>query len=72
VRKEVARYSSVDLSGKREVVVLTKADTRDPVFIEEVSARMRLHGAPVYTVSVLDDAAVKALGDRLVDLLRKA
>lgn len=72
VRKEVARYSPVDLSGKREVVVLTKADTRDPVFIEEVAARMRLHGAPVYTVSVLDDAAVKALGDRLVDLLRKA
>lgn len=71
VRQEIAKYSAADLAGKREVIVLTKTDTRDPAFIEEVSARMREYGSPVYTVSVLDDAALKSLGDQLVTLLRK-
>jgi GTP-binding protein len=71
VRQEIAKYSPADLAGKREVIVLTKTDTRDPVFIEEVAARMRANGSPVYTVSVLDDAAIKALSDQLIALLRK-
>ena len=71
VRQEIAKYSQADLAGKREVIVLTKTDTRDPAFIEEVSARMRAHTPAVYTVSVLDDAAVKALSDQLIALLRK-
>lgn len=71
VRQEIAKYSSADLAHKREVIVLTKTDTRDAAFIEEVAARMRAHGSPVYTVSVLDDAAIKALGDQLIALLRK-
>lgn len=71
VRQEIAKFSKADLAHKREVIVLTKTDTRDAVFVEEVAARMRTHGSPVYTVSVLDDAAIKALGDQLVALLRK-
>jgi GTP-binding protein len=71
VRQEIAKFAKADLAQKREVLILTKTDTRDPAFIEEVAVRMRLHNPLVYTVSVLDDAAVKALGDELVVLLRK-
>lgn len=71
VRQEISKYAQADLAGKREVIVLTKADTRDSAFIEEVAARMRPHNPAVYTVSVLDDEAVKVLGDQLVALLRK-
>lgn len=70
VRAEIAGYAKASLAEKREVIVLTKTDTRDPAYIEEVSARMRVCGSPVLTVSVLDDAAVKSLGDHLVALLR--
>ncbi len=71
VRQEISKFAAADLSGKREAIVLTKTDTRDPVFIEEVAARMRAHNPLVYTVSVIDDAGVKALSDELVGLLRK-
>lgn len=71
VRGEIGKYTGADLAGKKEIVVLTKTDTRDEVFIEEISARMRARGCEVYTVSVLDDEAVKAFGDQLVLLLRK-
>lgn len=71
VRQEIGKYTAADLAGKKEIVVLTKTDTRDEIFIEEISARMRARGAQVYTVSVLDDEAVKAFGDQLVLLLRK-
>ncbi len=70
VRQEISKYSAADLAHKREVIVLTKTDTRDPAFIEEVAARMRAHNPEVYTVSVIDDTATKALSDRLVALLR--
>ena len=72
VRQEISKYAAADLAGKREAIVLTKTDTRDPGFIEEVAARMRAHNPLVYTVSVIDDASVKALSDELVALLRKA
>lgn len=72
VRQEISKFAKADLAGKREMIVLTKTDTRDPAFIEEVSARMRARNPLVYTVSVIDDASVKVLGDELVALLRKA
>lgn len=71
VRQEIGKYTAADLKNKPEVIVLTKTDTRDREFINEIAKRMRATGNPVLTVSVLDDAAVKALGDELVRLLRK-
>ena len=71
IRAEIGKYDKADLSAKHEIVVLTKTDTRDEAFIEEISARMRALNLEVYTVSVLDDEAVKAFGDQLVRLLRK-
>lgn len=71
VRAEIAKYALANLAGKREVIVLTKSDTKDDVYIEELSTRMRAHAKEVYAVSVLDDASVKNLGDKLVALLRK-
>jgi GTPase involved in cell partitioning and DNA repair len=71
VRDEIAKFKGADLTKKREVIVLTKTDTRDEAFIKEAAKRMQTLGKPVLTVSVIDDAATKALGDELVSLLRK-
>ena len=71
VRAEIAKFDKADLAGKREAIVLTKSDTCDAAYIEELKTRMRAHTKEVYTVSVLDDAAVKVLGDKLIALLRK-
>lgn len=70
VRAEIAKFSKADLAGKREVIVLTKTDTRDAAFIEKTAERMRSHNKDVLTVSVIDDATVKNLSDQLVALLR--
>lgn len=71
VRQEIAKFDKADLAGKREVIVLTKSDTRDAAYIEELSARMQKYTKEVHTVSVLDDAQVKEFSDKLVALLRK-
>lgn len=70
VRAEIARFKQVNLTRKREVVVLTKTDTRNQAYTEEMSARMQVYGNPVIAVSILDDESVKRLGDYLVSWLR--
>jgi len=72
VRAEISKFSEADLGGKKEIIVLTKSDTRAEEFINEVAARMRKLAQEVYVVSVLDDAATKTLADNLVLLLRKS
>ncbi|HEV7449650.1 MAG TPA: GTPase ObgE [Candidatus Paceibacterota bacterium] len=72
VRAEITKFKSADLAHKREVVVLTKSDTRDASYIEDMRKEFGALGHEVYVVSVLDDESVKAFGDSLVSLLRKA
>lgn len=75
VRAELERFEGVDLSQKPELIVLTKSDTRDSAFIQAKLAEFSAQGGPslgggkedqpVYIVSVLDDMAVKELGDKI-------
>jgi GTP-binding protein len=70
IRKELDTYKT-DLGSKNEVVVLSKTDLVSP----EEQARMvkdleKASGKEVLTITILDDASVKAFSDRLVVLLR--
>ena len=67
VRREIEAWEKGALSGKPELVVLTKADSADEAKIAEVSEALRGAGATdVATVTALDDASVRALGSRIV------
>lgn len=69
VRAEITKWGG-DLAGKKEIVVLTKSDTRDSFAIEHISTLFRELGKETYAVSVLDDEAVKRFRDALVSILR--
>jgi GTP-binding protein len=71
VRAELSAYSK-DLAEKPELIVLTKSDTRDAETLESAVALLSGEGREVTTVTVLDDAAVKALRERLAALLSKS
>lgn len=70
VREELKNFESTDLSTKHEIIVLTKSDTRDPLYIQDRVSEFSKTGAEVFVVSVLDDSAIKAFSDQLVRLLR--
>lgn len=72
VRAELGSFAATNLAEKQEVIVLTKSDTRDPAALKKVISSFKKTGSPVLSVTVLDDASVKALGDALVAALRKA
>lgn len=72
VRKELEDFEGADLSKKPELIVLTKSDTRDAAYIKEKIKEFKKTKRPVYTVSVIDDAAVKALGDTITAALQEA
>jgi len=70
VRTELESFESGVLAGKKEMVVLTKSDTATAAEAASV-AKLFLHeGIAVTTVTVLDDAAVKELSDRIISTLR--
>lgn len=66
IRNELETFNP-DLAGKREVVVLSKSDLLSAEDLEARRAALaNAIGKPVHTLSILDDASVKALGDALV------
>jgi GTPase len=69
IRRELEAYGQ-GLGEKREIVVLTKTDLADEVAIAGVAEAFKRHGADVLAVSIVDDASVKAFGDRLVAILK--
>ena len=69
VRKELNTFDPL-LSDKPEVCILTKSDMVTPEKIHETQKRMEQHSPHVFTVSVIDDVAIKRLKDALVKLLR--
>lgn len=72
IRGELSLFKGAPLSEKPEIIVLTKSDTRDAVYIKETSKRFAALGhKDVHVVSVLDDIQVKKLSDALVNRLRK-
>ena len=70
VRDEISRFGEGELKNKHELIVLTKSDTQTPEEIQKTKDSFT--GKSVEVVSVLDDAAVKELSDRVVAALRAA
>jgi GTP-binding protein len=66
VRKELESFEDDVLAKKPEIIVLTKSDTADAAETKKI---IKLFGKDkkILTVTVLDDEAVKKLGDVLVD-----
>ena len=72
VRKEL-EASGQDIAGKREVVVLSKADLATP---EEITAKQKALAKAsekqVIVLSVIDDALLKAFSDTLTKVIRES
>ncbi len=69
IRAELGAYGN-GLAEKEEVIVLTKSDTVSSERAQEVIAALEARASRVFTVSILDDAALKEFRDALVSLLR--
>lgn len=69
IRAELAQFGQ-GLDTKPEIILLTKTDATTPEVIEKVIKKMKKHCDTIWTVSILDDASIKALGDNLVKRLR--
>jgi GTP-binding protein len=70
IRKELEAFGS-GLSEKQELVVLSKSDLLTPE--EEgkaIKTLQEVSGKEVVSVSILDDASLKKLSDRLAKLLK--
>lgn len=61
--------SDEKVAGLPEYLLLTKADTCSPEELEETRKLLSTHGTVLGSVSVLDDASLKSLGDRLTQML---
>ncbi|HVV15507.1 MAG TPA: GTPase ObgE [Candidatus Paceibacterota bacterium] len=71
VRGEIDAFEGGALAGKPELVLFTKSDTRDTAYIEKVRKSFtKEFKKETAVVSVLDDAAVETLRQRLVSHLR--
>ena len=79
IRKELEKYDKKNnlsgedgLSGKDEIIVLTKTDTiEDKKIIEKKKKEFEKLGKPVFVLSLFDDKSVKELRDGLVKILKK-
>lgn len=70
VRREIESFEDGVLSHKKEMLTLTKSDTRDTAATEEVAQQFRARGLEPRIVSVLDDEQVKQLRDGIIAQLR--
>ena len=71
VRKELGQYDKT-LLDKKEVVILTKTDMLDEASVANVIKQMKKINPNVYTVSVYDDEAIKAVRDGLIGEIKIA
>ncbi len=70
IRKELSTYDK-SLTEKDEVIVLTKTDiVSDPKIIEKTKKEFEKLGKPVLTLSLYDDASIKAFMKELAKLLK--
>lgn len=70
IRNELERFGH-GLTQKDEIIVLTKTDLVDKDALEDAAMRLSKINPRIYSVTVLDDAAIKRFGDELVKLLQK-
>jgi len=65
VRAELEKYGE-GLDQKEEIIILTKSDTVEPAIVTKVKKALGKLGREVYSVSVLDDALIKELRERII------
>ncbi len=70
VRKELSGHRA-ELAEKKEVVVLTKADTRDAKGIKKAVAILKKKNKNVIVVSAIDDKLLKKFKEKLLKILQK-
>jgi GTP-binding protein len=74
IRSELSKYSQ-ELAEKPEIVLLTKADLMEEKEVEKKTQEFLQHttvsSGNIFTVSVYDDASLKAFSDGLSKLLTK-
>lgn len=68
VRAELKSYAP-ELADKKEVIILTKTDMVDEKTLKKKVKEAKKLSEHVFTVSILDDVAVKALADNLIKIL---
>ncbi len=71
VRKELIAHAP-ELRDKREVVVLTKADSADERKIQKSAAALKKKTKDVLVVSIINDALLKDFKEKLVKMLNSA
>ncbi|MDO8620421.1 MAG: GTPase ObgE [bacterium] len=71
VRDELTAHAP-ELGGKKEVIVLTKADTKNLKEIKKAVTAMKKKSKHVLVVSVIDDELLKKFKADLVNILQKA
>ncbi len=73
IRGELSAYGE-ELAAKPEVLLLTKTDLVTPAVLKKKMAEAKKlvgRGKKVFSVSILDDVAIKELSDELVKILRE-
>lgn len=69
VRTELASFSR-DLATKKELVILTKADSVSPEQVTKALQLFKKEGKDVVAVSILDDSSIKVFQDTLLKHLQ--
>ncbi|MDP3996070.1 MAG: GTPase ObgE [bacterium] len=69
VRDELLAYAS-ELMEKKEIIILTKTDTKTPSEIKKAVRMMKKKAKTVLTVSILNDDELKNFKDELTKILR--
>ncbi len=65
IQQEIESFEGGILATKPEMLILTKSDTRDTKQIKELVALFKKEGLEASAVSILDEASLKALRDRV-------
>ncbi len=68
---EVLRDPKLNLSEKKEIILLTKTDTVPEEVVETTVKKFKKLGKPVFAVTLFDDSSVKEFQDQLVQYLKK-
>jgi len=71
IRDELGKYSE-ELANKPEIVILTKTDLVPKEDLKKAITKIKTRNKKVFSVSIIDDPAMKKLGDEMVKILRKA
>ncbi len=65
IRKEIESFENGVLADKPEMLILTKSDTRDTLYIKEIVTLFKKEGLEASVVSILDEESLRALSDRV-------